>query len=760
MVPAPPLAVRRIAETETFLTQKSLNSNGSTIATSVASQTTTMTNISPTTTTVATTIPSAQQKLTISSSAQLEGKDATLIELLKRGTKVAVKRTCSDPGHITFNSASSNQTTTVILPTNSLPSTPNSTPPLAISLSGNNNATSTPLSLTISQAPSDSGGDVFTLSYSADTTSASFFGDSDVYNVPDTAMLLQAVDSIQLLQDSTTTNHLDEITPLTDYTVSENGDLTESAILTRYTPSRQLQAVLNSPLPESLAEFSTLHSKDFILYGCTSTGSPTTQSSSSPLPSPLAYPTPPASHETIAQASPFLDDSHHFSDANSFFDDKKNINFLDGNVGTFFKDPKDSELTDNERILKLKNELFNDSKSVMEEHIYFKTEPDDAYEAKSADILVGSNQHDRSMVEFSQNLSFLDEPQNYLDDERNTSSPLSAAFFTGTMSSAEEVKEALEEVLPNENGSCENANDNDIDLYYLPALALQSQMMLNSDDPLLSSSPKDFIHKQQIHKFDFNVFCPPNAKKIKIECVEEAKKPLSVQTEQQLNEVFLCPNNLSSATATSTTSKPTNSSSILRKKQPTLIRKNVMYKSKLRRSTNSHYTPFPMLNPDRTASGLYSSSVSRDILEDVIDFDFTETACVPEFINKSNVNIGSDFQINIPLHCSSPTSDYSNYSYEQLLWDPSIVKNERQIQRFVDLAKSSAIPLGCHSEETALKSLLDANGETHVAILALLQTAPTPLHKRWLQHEIEAFLRGLEEYGKDFYKIAKEVKCW
>lgn len=759
VVPAPPLAVRRITETETFMTQKNLNNNGSTmqatIVTSGASQTTTITNISPSTTTVATTLPSSQQKLSISSSPQLEGKDATLIELLKRGTKVAVKRTCSDPGHLTFNSTSSNQTTTVILPTNSLPTTPNSTPPLAISLSSSNNSTSTPLSLTISQAPSDAG-DVFTLSYS-DTSSASFFGDSDVYNVPDTAMLLQAVDSIQLLQDSTTTNHMDEITPLSDYTVSENGDLTESAILTRYTPSRQLQAVLNSPLPESLAEFSTLHSKDFILYGCTSSGSPTTQSSNSPLPSPLAYPTPPASHETIAQASPFLDDSHHFSDANSFFDDKKNINFLEENVGNFFKDPKDSELTDNERILKLKNELFNDSKSVMEEHIYFKTEPDDAYEAKSSDILVGSNQHDRSMVEFSQNLSFLDEPQNYLDDARNTSSPLSAAFFTGKFS-AEEVKEALEEVLPNENGSCENANDNDIDLYYLPALALQSQMMLNSDDPLLSSSPKDFIHKQQIHKFDFNVFCPPNAKKIKIECVEETKKPLSVQTDQHLNEVFLCPNNFS-ATVTSTSPKPANnSSSLLRKKQPTLIRKNVMYKSKLRRSANSHYTPFPMLNPDRSASGLYTSTVSRDILEDVIDFDFTETACVPEFLNKSNVNIGSDFQINIPLYSSSPTSDYSTYSYEQLLWDPSIVKNERQIQRFVDLAKSSAIPLGCHSEETALKSLLDANGETHVAILALLQTAPTPLHKRWLQHEIEAFLRGLEEYGKDFFKIAKEVR--
>lgn len=763
----------------TYLSQKlpssTMSSTHSTIvATSGPSQTSTITNISQAINTIGSTIQMPtinHHKLTIASSSATTTdvvKDATLIELLKRGTKVAVKRTCSDPGQLTYcSTVAGNQTTSVILPTNtSLPSTPptSSTSPLSISLSSVTTSTtsSTPLALTISQAPSDSG-DVFTLAYSADTSTASFFGDNDVYNVPDTAMLLQAVDSMQLLNDSSTNNQLDDIASLSDYTISENGDMNDSAILTRYTPSRQLQAVLNSPLPESLAEFSALHSKDFVLYGCTSSGSPNTQSSGSPLPSPLAYPTPPASHEAVEQASPFLDDSHHFSDANSFFDDKKRVDFLEEHGGKFFKDPKDSELSDNERILKLKHELFNDTKSVMEEHVYFKSEPeDDVYETKASDLLADGNQQDRSIAEFNQNLAFLDEPQSFLDDARNTSSPLSAAFFTGTMSSAEEVKEALEEVLPNENVSCDTGND--MDLYYLPTLALQSQMMLNSDDPLLSSSPKDFIHKQQINRFDFNVFCPPIAKKLKIENVEDTRKPLSVQTESMSTDVFLNPSKIvttcassilvkTSMTTTTTTTTSQHSAAILRKRYNAInVRKHLHFKSRLRKSFASHYTPAPMLNPERSATGLYSS-IARDLLDDVIDFDFSDSACVPEFLEKSKVNIGSDFQTIIP----NLTSDYSNSSYDQLLWDPSVVKNETQIQRFVDLAKSSAVPLGCHSEESALQALLEAHGETHVAILALLQKSPAPLYKRWLQNEIESFLKGLEEFGKDFYKIANQV---
>lgn len=693
-----------------------------------------------------------------------------MIELLKRGT-LAVKHASSDTtNHLKFTATSGfpTQATAVLLPrhtTVSTPVTPTSTPPLAIPLSGNN-MKSTPLALTISKTPNEVG-DLYTLAYSTGTP-ATFFNENDVYNVPETAMLLQAVDSIQLLQNSTTSGQLDELPSISDYSLTENGDLRDTAaILTaRYTPSHQIQAVLNSPLPESLAEFSTLHSKDFVLYGCSNTESPTTQSSGSSLPSPLSYPTPPASHEGVTQSSPFLDD--HFTDAGSFFDDKKNITFIEENSGQFFKDPKDAELTDNERILKLKNELFNDSKSVMEESLFLKRESKNLYDLKTS-ILTETNHHEESIVEFNQNMSFLDEPQNFLDDARNISSPLSAAFFSGTMSSAEEVKEALEEVLPNEN--IPNEQNNDIDLYYLP---LQSQMMLNSDDPLLSSSPKDFANKQQSHKFDFNTFSVPCVKKPKLEPSSlEEKKPAiniaSVLTEQISSDLFLNPSTLPNIVPASNNAtkqslpKETHSSVILKKQRQQqalnrtnyLSRKECVYKSNLRKASTTHYTPWPMLNPKRSSSGLYAT-LTKDILGDIMDLDFTDGSCGTQFSEKLKVNIGSDFQAVIPpLYTTG--KNVRNTTNDSLQWNPDVLINERQLLRFVDLAKSSAVPLVSHSEEMALKALQDAHGEIHIAILAMLQAPSQPIHKHWSQQEIETFLKGLEHNGKDFFKIAKEV---
>lgn len=186
VVPAPPLAARRISDVDNF---KTPNSTTNVITTSNGTLTISQPTITTMTTAVQVGSNGLLQKAT--NGTITDAKDATLIELLKRGTKVAVKRTCSDPGQI--------QNATVMLPTSgtiSNPTTPTSTPPLALSLSGSGD--STPLSLTISQAPSGSG-DVFTLAYSTDSSATAFFGDNDVYGVPDTAMLLQAVDTIQVI---------------------------------------------------------------------------------------------------------------------------------------------------------------------------------------------------------------------------------------------------------------------------------------------------------------------------------------------------------------------------------------------------------------------------------------------------------------------------------------------------------------------------------------------------------------------------------
>lgn len=100
------------------------------------------------------------------------------------------------------------------------------------------------------------------------------------------------------------------------------------------------------------------------------------------------------------------------------------------------------------------------------------------------------------------------------------SSPLSAAFYTSTMSSSAAVEAALSEVLPLDTNqhvypspppqSPLSATPVPSPLSLpasssspLPHHTLQSQMMPNSDDPLLSSSPKDFASRK---RFDFPTF--------------------------------------------------------------------------------------------------------------------------------------------------------------------------------------------------------------------------------------------------------------
>lgn len=571
-------------------------------------------------------------------------------------------------------------------------------------------------------------------------------------------MLLQAVDSIQLLQDNSPSDHLDDMDSLGEYT-----SLSESQ---SFTPSLQLQAVLDSPLPDSLVEFGSLNSKDYMMYGCSSNESPTT--STSPLSSPLAYPTPPASHETSAQVSPFLNDSHNFSDANTFFheDEKTSSEFLSKNDGT---------LTENERILQLKNELLNDSKSVLEDTSFFhinKSILDEHDLFKGDNSFLNSNSksfiddNNTKLQDFNQNLDFLDEAQAFdMDDDQNSSSPLSAAFFSATMSTAEKVKEALDEILPNEDDDATAT----LDLYF-SGHSLQSQMMSNSEDPLLSSIPRDFSsqrypnisptvtqNQSSLHttqSYDIDPFSPPEQKKMKTEDCSELsengeKNILSVQTDHasDISSVFMSPTSISSSSpqlqcALLTQAKKKNSSTANE-----LAKKHEQFKSDMKNSSQLHYTPSPILNPKRSGTGLFKIT-SRDKLSDM-----NGGMNVIDLFEKPRVNIGSDYQATLPFENDFFYDD--DKSYETLLWQPTVIKDERQLDRFVELAKSSAVSL--HSIDSALKILLENRGEIHVAILKLLQNPENDSDKSWNQLEIEQFLKGLEKYGKDFSRVAQDI---
>lgn len=157
-----------------------------------------------------------------------------------------------------------------------------------------------------------------------------------------------------------------------------------------------------------------------------------------------------------------------------------------------------------------------------------------------------------------------------------------------------------------------------------------------------------------------------------------------------------------------------------------------------------------MLNPDRKGTGLFAT-IPSDLLN---DFDFDEVDMM-DFFEKPRVNIGTDYQATLPPDNAIKFDERK--SCETLLWKPSVLEDDRQLDRFIDLAKSSAVPMGAHSIESALKILMESQGEVHVAVLKLLQCSDKSLDKRWSQIEMEQFLKGLEKHGKDFASIARDI---
>lgn len=279
------------------------------------------------------------------------------------------------------------------------------------------------------------------------------------------------------------------------------------------------------------------------------------------------------------------------------------------------------------------------------------------------------------------------------------SSPLTAAFFTATMSSQEEVEEALEEVLPEECGS-------------LDAFALEPprRIMLNSEDPLLSSSPRDFVHQR------------PQRRQQNL-CVEG-------------NDLaaFLSSN--------SVTASPQR-----RKRRHSL---GGPYRSRMRRSM-LHYTPQPILHPEREGTGLLFEQDEGDHGPQ-IDIEMDEPR-VPR------INIGPDHQAVIPEPCGD--RDDLHRAPEQLLWDPGINDSldDNEVRMFMELAMCAAMPVGGHSREHALKVLGECDGDIRAATLRLMSREPEPDNSdRWTPDEVETYLAGLRHYDKDFYRIAQLIR--
>lgn len=182
------------------------------------------------------------------------------------------------------------------------------------------------------------------------------------------------------------------------------------------------------------------------------------------------------------------------------------------------------------------------------------------------------------------------------------------------------------------------------------------------------------------------------------------------------------------------------------------------HRSKLRKPSRTHYTPAPILNPDRKGTGLYCN-VRKQLgqgLFDAFDDDFGDSVGLVDFSDESKVNLGSTYQAQIPS-CRPLEEALRDSPGAEMMWNPEVQEDEKILMRYIDLSKSSAVPMGSHSEEVALQTLLRAKGNSAAAVLSLLQTQSGAFQMKWTAYELEQFLRGLEKNGKDFGKIASEV---
>ncbi|RVE54322.1 hypothetical protein evm_001149 [Chilo suppressalis] len=299
------------------------------------------------------------------------------------------------------------------------------------------------------------------------------------------------------------------------------------------------------------------------------------------------------------------------------------------------------------------------------------------------------------------------------------SSPLSAAFFTATMSSQEEVEEALEEVLPEECRS--------LDAYTLESSPTPRRIMLNSEDPLLSSSPRDFSHQRPLRRHHRT-----STVSSMDQWQHDTTLQVCVEGRDTVPAVFLSPSSV-----------PASPQRRKRRASPA-----GPYRSRMRRM-GSHYVPQPILPPDREGSGLLTElSAENDLLSQM------------EEPRKPQINVGRDHQADIPELCSDRADLHR--AHEQLLWDPGIndCLDDNEVRMFMELAMCAAMPVGGHTREFALQTLGECGGDVRAATLRLMSrpSAPEPHEPRWTPDEVEAFLAGLGHYDKDFYRIAQLVR--
>ncbi|XP_059484351.1 mucin-5AC-like isoform X2 [Neocloeon triangulifer] len=373
------------------------------------------------------------------------------------------------------------------------------------------------------------------------------------------------------------------------------------------------------------------------------------------------------------------------------------------------------------------------------------------------------------------------------DASSAAASPLSATSVASPMSSvAAPSSTAASPVAPSGGGA---------------AFALQ--MMPNSDDPLLSSSPKDFGGRK---RFDFGLLrgaagdatailsglglVLENNGELRFYPTSGTASPsvtsttcTNLQQQQQLKrpkeelddaDLFLSPSSVAPPTqALPRLKRPRPRPDPLfipapHEKSTVAPRGPLLFKSRLRaprlKSINSTFTPPPMLDPCRNGAGLFHNLKNEPNSSATTEDTAMDTDSMP------HINISHRHQVSYIPPCE-PCKEVAHMesSREHLLWNPDVRASEGEIDMYLEFACCAAVPGGGRNKEYALHLLNMCHGNVKEAMLKLMQPTPSlpaghPLlsycysdSARWAHDEIEAFQQALLRHGKDFRNVAKDV---
>ncbi|XP_018899320.2 uncharacterized protein [Bemisia tabaci] len=323
--------------------------------------------------------------------------------------------------------------------------------------------------------------------------------------------------------------------------------------------------------------------------------------------------------------------------------------------------------------------------------------------------------------------------------------------------------------------------------------SLQSQLMTNSDDPLLSSCPKDFSSRKRFDlqtlkllsngKMDILSSNAQNLAEVLLNCNCEVKfiqvgssfksiKDLTktsavvVKTENATSQEIKTEDAKVGTRDVKLCSLLDGTSSIFNGNQQSLD-------SPLPSPTNKSpftYTPYPILNSALNGTRVYSHSSPWPNLRHKGGSNGQIEAEKPAMT--PHINVGFQFQAEVPPVELIPDKFSDKDAFDVLLWDPYIneIISNKELDMFLEFACCACIQGGGRNKECALHILYLCHGNIQEAMLKLMQPTASlfscypfmtqikyPDDERWTSFEIDLFHRAITLHKKDFPAVSKLV---